>query len=241
MKSQAGKPGYDKYGAKTAAKKRMDKSKSLEDKSKAEAKAKKDKRTKEVQIGEKQRRESRDRAIAGRASSRRQVDKIRRTMEGRDPNKARVAKVGLKASRGKVEDAGRITTSGDIKSIASKKGDGIKDSKGPKKSLLERAAALKKSKKKARKQGRIDKIKGRAEDAIKANKGNKAHRLARRAVRKKERAEGTRKSAVGTALTKVGRGAFGGLAALGGSDAAIRKAGTKGSFYTRKAHEKKKK
>ena len=68
----------------------------------------------------------------------------------------------------------------------------------------------------------------------------KGIRLAKKAKRKEERAAGTRKSGVGTALSKVGRGAFGALAALGGEGAAIKKAGSEGAYYKTAAHKKKK-
>lgn len=69
----------------------------------------------------------------------------------------------------------------------------------------------------------------------------KGERLAKRAKRKEERAKGTRKSAFGTALTKIGRGALGIAAAAGGEGAGLRRGGTKGSAWKRAAHEKKKK
>ena len=97
------------------------------------------------------------------------------------------------------------------------------------------------AKKKKRKLGKAKDVMDKADQAKRSGNLKKAARLERRSVRKAERAAGKRKTAVGTGLAKAGRAVFGGLAALGGSDAAIRKAGTKGSFYTRKAHEKKKK
>ena len=94
----------------------------------------------------------------------------------------------------------------------------------------------------ARKAKRAERTENIQKKGMKYKVGDKkGERLLKRAKRRRDRDAGRRKSAVGTALTKVGRGVFGGLAALGGSDAALRKAGSKGSFYKRKAHEKKKK
>ncbi len=93
------------------------------------------------------------------------------------------------------------------------------------------------------KRNRLTKKADKLRSRIKSGETNsrKGRRLAARAKRKEERAAGKRKSGFGTALTKVGRATFGAAAALGGSDAALRKAGSKGSYYKRAAHEKRKK
>ena len=114
---------------------------------------------------------------------------------------------------------------------------GLKAPKVEKKSYAEQLAAKKKSKGK----DKASKIMSRADKAAKKGNLKKAARLEKRSKRKSERAEGTRKSAVGTALTKVGRGAIGALAAVGGESAALKKGGTAGSTWKRAASAKKKK
>ena len=261
-KSQAGKAGYDKYGAKTVSQKRKEKLKSESD-----ARAKK--RLKEKAAHEK--------GIKERAKTKAQVEKIKKNISG----KSTVDQTELRAKRRAETDKGSSQRLSNIKNKAKggkglqlKKYDkfGKKDLKTPdlvtkgrigkldaqiKKQKEEKPAAKAKKelkpknkfeqrlkKRQERKAGKTDKVarlKDKAESAKRFGADKKADRLARRALRKKERKEGTRKSAVGTALSKVGRGAFGALAALGGSDAAIRKAGTEGAFFKKAAHVKSKK
>lgn len=124
----------------------------------------------------------------------------------------------------------------------------IKAPKAPAKKTRSERKAAKHQERASKKQLRItrkDRLKSKSKklgDKAKLYEGTKkGDRLAKRAKRKSERASGERRSAFATGLHKVGRAAFGVTAALGGSDAGLRKAEGKKSFWKNAAHKKKKK
>ena len=208
-KKSAGKPGYDKYGAKTVKKKIQDK---YRDKGLAlltnDGKGTRVK-AKTVKEGKKE----------GPKSNPIQADSS--GVKNLGVQKPKVSKVGVLKSKGQAKP--------EIK------GSSLTSSK--KTSYQDQVSDKKKSKGLSKAKG----LMGKADKAAASGKLKKAARLEKRSIRKAERAAGKRKTAVGTGLAKAGRAIFGGLAALGGSAAGLKKGGTKGSAYARAAHEKKRK
>lgn len=95
-------------------------------------------------------------------------------------------------------------------------------------------------KRQKKREDRTDKIRQKGLSYKEGDK--KGERLLKRAKRRGERDRGTRRSAVSTAAHKVGRAALGVAGALGGGGVSgLIKGGTKGSFYKNAAHVKKKK